>query len=159
MFTHSYLVKLMAEDGTHGPVVASLLGSKRTRARHETEPHDWVTGRRTYGLPGASVNPQLNHILAQQRSAELQRDGEQARFSRELSSVTSRTARVLKHRQDLCGAGFTLHGHHIAKLDRFVGQAQRAASRAEREFEGVSIEVDSHGVVTVHASGVMSMVL
>ena len=105
------------------------------------------------------MNPQLNHILAQQRSAELQRDRDQARFSSELPSARSRTARVLKHRQDLCVAAFTLHGHHIAKLDRFVGQAQRAARRAEREFEGVSIKVDDHGVVSVHASGVMSMLL
>ena len=105
------------------------------------------------------MNHQLIHILAQQRSAELQRDGDQARFSRGLPSVTSRTARVLKHRQDLCAAGFTLHRHDIAKLDRFVGQAQRAARRAEREFEGVSIEVDDHGVVSVHASGVMPMLL
>jgi hypothetical protein len=103
------------------------------------------------------MNPQLNHMRAQQRGAELQHEGEQARFSRELPSVASRTARVLKHGQDLCVAGFALHGHHIAKLDRFVGQAQRAARRAEREFEGVSIEVDDHGVVSVHASGVTSM--
>jgi hypothetical protein len=105
------------------------------------------------------MNSQLNQILAQQRSAELQRDGEQARFSREPPSARSRTARVLQHGRQPCVSGFTLHMHHIAKLDRFVGQAQRAALRAEREFEGVSIEVDDHGVVSIHASGVMSMLL
>jgi hypothetical protein len=105
------------------------------------------------------MNPQLNHILAQQRSAELQRDGDQARFSSGPPSAGSRTARVLHHRRQPCVSGFTLHRHHIAKLDRFVGQAQRAARRAEREFEGVSIEVDDHGVVSVHARGMMSMLL
>ena len=105
------------------------------------------------------MNPQLNHILAQRRSGELQRDGEQARFSSELPLARSRTARVLNHRHELRVTGFTLHRHHIARLDRFVGQAQRAALRAEREFEGVSIEVDDHGVVSAHATGVMSMVL
>jgi hypothetical protein len=113
----------------------------------------------THGRAGASMNPQLNHILAQHRGAELRRDGEEARFSRELPSVTSRTAPALKHRQELCATGFTLHRHHIAKLDRFVGQAQRAARRAGREFDGVSVEVDDHGVVSIHASGVMSMLL
>ncbi len=103
------------------------------------------------------MNSQLNQIRAQQRSAELQRVGEQARFSTELSSARGRTARVLKHRHELRVTGFTLH--HIAKLDRFVGQAQRAARRAGREFEGVSIEVDARGVVSVHAIGMMSMML
>lgn len=105
------------------------------------------------------MNPQLNHILAQQRGAELQRDGERARRPSELPSARRRTARVLQHGQELCLTGFTLHRHHIAKLDRFVGQAQRAALRAEREFDGVSIEVDDRGVVSVHALGMMSMVL
>ena len=105
------------------------------------------------------MNPQLNHILAQQRSAQPQRDGDQAWFSSEPPSARSPTARVLQHRGQPCVSGFTLHRHHITKLDRFVGQAQRAARRAEREFEGVSIEVDDDGVVTVHASGVMSMLL
>jgi hypothetical protein len=53
----------------------------------------------------------------------------------------------------------TLHGHHVAKLDRFVAQARRAASWAEREFEGVSIELDDHGRVSVHAVGMTSMFL
>jgi hypothetical protein len=52
-----------------------------------------------------------------------------------------------------------VHGHHIAKLDRFVGQAQRAAARAGREFDGVSIEVDAQGVVSVHAIGMSSVLL
>jgi hypothetical protein len=42
-------------------------------------------------------------------------------------------------------------------LDRFLGQAQRAAHVAEREFEGVSIEVRPHGVVMVHAVGMTSI--
>ena len=52
-----------------------------------------------------------------------------------------------------------MDGHHIAKLDRFVGQAQRAAARAGGEFVGVSIEVDAEGVVSVHAIGIASMLL
>jgi hypothetical protein len=56
-------------------------------------------------------------------------------------------------------AEFTLDGQHIGKLDRFVGQAQRAALRAERQFEGVTIEVDTDGIVSVHALGMRSMLL
>jgi hypothetical protein len=52
-----------------------------------------------------------------------------------------------------------VRGHHIARLDRFVGQAQRAAVRAGREFEGVSIEVDAQGVARVHAIGMASVLL
>jgi hypothetical protein len=44
-------------------------------------------------------------------------------------------------------------------LDRFVSQAQRAAARAGREFEGVSIVVDAHGMVSAHAIGIPSMLL
>jgi len=65
-------------------------------------------------------------------------------------------ARVLR---EPWGTRFTVRGHHIAKLDRFVGQAQRAATRAGREFEGVSIEVDAQGVVSVNAIGLASMLL
>jgi hypothetical protein len=54
---------------------------------------------------------------------------------------------------------FTVAGHHVAKLDRFVSHAQRAAARAGREFEGVSVEVDAQGVVSVHAIGMASMLL
>jgi hypothetical protein len=50
-------------------------------------------------------------------------------------------------------ARFTLHVQHIAKLDRFLAKAQRAALRAQREFEGDSIDIDARGVVTVHAVG------
>jgi hypothetical protein len=59
----------------------------------------------------------------------------------------------------VCETRFTLHGRHVAKLDRFVGQAQRAALRAEREFEGVTIKVDDQGRVSVHAIGMTSMLL
>jgi hypothetical protein len=55
------------------------------------------------------------------------------------------------------GTRFVVHGHHIAKLDRFVVQAQRAAARAGREFEGVTIEVDTRGAVGVHAIEMASM--
>jgi hypothetical protein len=56
-------------------------------------------------------------------------------------------------------AEFTLNVQHIGKLDRFIGQAQRAAVLAEREFEGVLIEVDAEGTVSVHAAGIRSMLL
>jgi hypothetical protein len=52
-----------------------------------------------------------------------------------------------------------LRGHDLARLDRFLGQAKRVALRAEREFEGVRLEIDARGVVSVHATGVRSMVL
>jgi hypothetical protein len=67
---------------------------------------------------------------------------------------------VLQHREGAVGeTRFTLHGRHVAKLDRFVGQAQRAALRAERQFEGVTIEVDDQGTVSVCAIGMTSMLL
>ena len=65
-------------------------------------------------------------------------------------------ARVLR---EPWGTRFTVRGHHIAKLDRFVGQAQRAAARAGRQFEGVSIEVNGRGAVSVHATGMTSLLL
>lgn len=105
------------------------------------------------------MNPQLYHLLAQQRSAELQRAGEQGRLASELPIARGRRARVPQHRQEPSVTGFTLRGHHVAKLDRFVGQARRAALRAEREFDGVRIEIDAQGVVRVHANGMTSMVL
>jgi hypothetical protein len=52
-----------------------------------------------------------------------------------------------------------VRGHHIAKLDRFVVQAQRAAARAGRRFEGVNIEVDTRGAVRVHAIGIAPLLL
>jgi DNA-binding protein YbaB len=52
-----------------------------------------------------------------------------------------------------------MHRHQIGKLDRFVGQAQRTARRAEREFKGVTIEVDAEGMVSVHAIGMRPMLL
>jgi hypothetical protein len=44
-------------------------------------------------------------------------------------------------------------------LDRFVSQAQRAALRAHREFEGVCVELDDRGTVTVHAIGLTPILL
>jgi hypothetical protein len=52
-----------------------------------------------------------------------------------------------------------VRGHHIAKLDRFVSQAQRAAALAGREFEGASVEIDAQGVISVRATGIASMLL
>jgi hypothetical protein len=76
------------------------------------------------------------------------------------ATARNRVARVPQHREGVVGdRRFTLHGRHIARLDRFVGQAHRAAVRAEREFDGVSIEISDHGAVTVHAIGMTSMVL
>jgi hypothetical protein len=105
------------------------------------------------------MNPELNHMLAQHRGAELQRAGEQAPRASELPRARSRAARLPQTTERTNATAFTLRGHHIAKLDRFLGQAQRAALRAEREFEGVSIEIDAHGVVSVHAIGMTSVVL
>ena len=68
-------------------------------------------------------------------------------------------APVLQDGREARETRFTLQGHHIAKLDRFVGQAQRAAARAGREFEGVSIAVDAQGMVSAHAIGMPPMLL
>jgi hypothetical protein len=112
------------------------------------------------------MNTQLNPVIAHQRSAELHRTGDQARLAREVSAGqgssgdAERSTRRGGKRDGAIGeTRFTLHGRHIAKLDRFIGQARRAAVRAEREFEGVSIEVDDHGTVSVHAIGMRSMLL
>jgi hypothetical protein len=94
-------------------------------------------------------------MIAQQRSAEQHRAGAQARLASEVSAGQ----RNSRHSNSPWVTGFTLHAHHIAKLDRFVGQAQRAALRAERQFEGVSIEVNAQGLVSVHATGVASILL
>ena len=104
------------------------------------------------------MNAQLNYMLAQQRSRELRRSAEQAPPATELARSANRVARVSQHRQKVA-TRFTLRGHHIAKLDRFLGQAQRAALRAEREFDGVSIEINAEGVASVHGVGMTPMVL
>jgi len=75
------------------------------------------------------------------------------------ASTGSGVARVPQDRRGPWETRFTLHGHHLAKLDRFVGQAQRAAARAGRQFEGVSIEVNGRGAVSVHATGMTSLLL
>jgi len=51
-------------------------------------------------------------------------------------------------------AVFTLCGRDIARLDRFIIQGERAARRAERGFDGVTLEVDVDGSVSVTAVGV-----
>ena len=105
------------------------------------------------------MNPQLNHILAEQRTAELQCAAERTRLASELPGARARAARAPQHTEEPRATGFMLRGHHLAKLDRFLGQAKRVALRAEREFEGVSIEIDAQGVLSVHAIGMTSMVL
>jgi hypothetical protein len=42
-------------------------------------------------------------------------------------------------------------------LDRFLIQGQRAALHADREFEGITIEVDDDGGISVTAVGMTSM--
>jgi hypothetical protein len=106
-----------------------------------------------------SVNPQLNYILARQRTRELQRAGEQARLASELRTAKSEATRLPQHTHEPRVTGLTLHGHHVAKLDRFISQARRAALQAERDFEGVSIEVDAQDRIIVHAIGMTSMLL
>jgi len=105
------------------------------------------------------MNAQLNQLLTQQRTAERKRAAEQTRLAGELPRTRSRAARAPRHSEEPRTAGFTLRGHHLAKLDRFLWQAKSAARRAEREFEGVSVEIDARGEVTVHAPGMTSMVL
>ena len=60
---------------------------------------------------------------------------------------------------DASVARFTLHSHHLAKLDRFIAQARRRATRGGGEFIGVAIEIDPAGTVSVHAAGVQALVL
>ena len=105
------------------------------------------------------MNAQLNQILTQQRTAELERAAEQTRLASELPRARARAARAPRLTQEPRATGFTLRGHHLVKLDRFLCQAKRTARRAEREFEGVNIEIDARGEVTVHAIGMTSMVL
>jgi hypothetical protein len=105
------------------------------------------------------MNPELNHILAQQHTAELHGAAERARLASELPRAGTRAARAAQHTQERRATGLRLRGHHLAKLDRFLGQAHRVASQAEREFEGVSIEIDAQGVISVHAIGMTPMVL
>jgi hypothetical protein len=56
-------------------------------------------------------------------------------------------------------ARFTLHSHQLAKLDRFVAQARRHATRSRGKFSGVTIEIDPAGAVTVHAANLEPLVL
>jgi hypothetical protein len=105
------------------------------------------------------MNPEINHTLARQRATELQRAAERKRLASEVAGPRTRVLRAPQVSPQARATGFTLRGHDLAKLDRFLGQAARAAVRAEREFEGVSVEIDAQGVVRVHASGMTSMVL
>jgi hypothetical protein len=101
-----------------------------------------------------------SRLLAEQRTAELERVAEQARLLSELPSGRTRATRAAEGSHHHAQAtGFTLRAHHLAKLDRFLGQAQRAALRAQREFEGVTIEISDDGLVTVHAIGMTSILL
>ena len=76
-----------------------------------------------------------------------------------LSAHPAAMLAALQHGETPSVAQVTLHGHHIGKLDRFVGQAQRAAARAAREFDGVTLVVDARGTVSVHATGMTAMLL
>jgi hypothetical protein len=109
------------------------------------------------------MSAQVYYMIAQQRRAARQHAGHQARLAGKAHAgrrtAIGRVTRAPQHRQPPWVVRFTLHGHHIAKLDRFVGQAQRAALRAEREFEGVNITVDAQGIVSVHAIDMTSMLL
>lgn len=87
------------------------------------------------------------------RGADLQRAGEQARLAGELRTGGSRAPDVAPRRQEL----LTLHRRDIARLDRFLIQGQRAALRADREFEGITIAVDDDGGISVNAVGMTSM--
>jgi hypothetical protein len=105
------------------------------------------------------MNPELNHTLARQHAAELQRAAERGRLASEVARAGTRGGRAPQHSPSPRASGFTLRGHDLAKLDRFLGQATRAARQDDREFEGVSIEIDAHGIVSVHAAGMPSIVL
>jgi hypothetical protein len=61
--------------------------------------------------------------------------------------------------EDASVARFTLHSHHLAKLDRFVAQARRRATRSGREFTGVTVEIDAAGAVSVHTANAEPLVL
>lgn len=70
-----------------------------------------------------------------------------------MTSLTQGTSRI---GDDTSAARFTLHSHHLAKLDRFVAQARRLATRDDGEFIGVAVEIDAAGGVSVHAPRVSS---
>jgi hypothetical protein len=91
------------------------------------------------------------------RGAELQRGGEQVRLAGELRTGGSRAPGVAPRRQEPRQALLTLHRRDIARLDRFLIQGQRAALRADREFEGITIAVDDDGGITVTAVGMTSI--
>jgi hypothetical protein len=105
------------------------------------------------------MNSDLNHTLARQRAAELQRAADRRRLASEVSGPGTRPVRAPHHSPGAPATGFTLRGHDLAKLDRFLVHAKRSALRDDREFDGVSIEVDAHGIVSVHAIGMRSIVL
>lgn len=56
-------------------------------------------------------------------------------------------------------ARFTLHPHHLLRLDRYVAQARRHATRSGGEFAGVAVEIDTAGAVTAYAAGLEPLVL
>jgi len=99
------------------------------------------------------MNPDLNHTFARERAAELRRAAEGARLAGDLPRAGTLGFRTPQDSPILRAVGFTLRGHDLAKLDRFLSQAARAARRDNRAFEGVSIEVSAGGTVSVHAVG------
>jgi hypothetical protein len=60
---------------------------------------------------------------------------------------------------DVPVARVTLYSHHLAKLDRFIAQARRRASRIGGEFAGVEVQIDAAGGVSVHAPNMEPLVL
>jgi hypothetical protein len=105
------------------------------------------------------MNSELSRILARQRAAELQRAADRRRLASEVPRAGPRAVRAPRHSLDAPATGLTLRGHDLAKLDRFLVHAKRAALRDDREFDGVSVEIDAQGTVTVNATGMKSIVL
>lgn len=60
---------------------------------------------------------------------------------------------------DLWVTRFTLHSHHLAKLDRFLAEARRHALRSSSEFLGLTVEIDAAGAISVHAAGLEPLML
>jgi hypothetical protein len=60
---------------------------------------------------------------------------------------------------DVRTARFLLHSHHLAKLDRYLAQAQRHATRSGGQFAGVAVEVDRAGTLSLYAAGLERLVL
>jgi hypothetical protein len=100
------------------------------------------------------MHSELSHILARQRAAELHRAAERRRLAREVPGAGAPQPSL-----DPPATRLTLRGHDLAKLDRFLVHAKRAALRDDRDFDGVKVEIDAEGIVTLNATGMKSIVL